>query len=304
MRNTYRYRSFFWPALLILAGIVALLINIGQIPVERVFEVVNLWPLILIVIGLELIIRRLLHGVTGDVAAAVVVLLAIVGAATYVAAAPNPTATHTLDASGALGDVQEASLEVDAGAATVKISSGGETGADLYKVHIAYSGNKPDVTFEPSSRKLTISQHGNNFLLFQSRRFELELQVNPKVKWTVEVDTGATTNTLDFSQVKLTSLSLNSGAARHEITLGPTTGTLPIQINGGALTVHIHRPPGTGASVDVSGGAVTLNADGKALHGIGHQSYRSPVPAGTETDFYKIEINGGACTVTLDTASG
>ena len=58
--------------------------------------------------------------------------------------------------------------------------------------------------------------------------------------------------------------------------------------------------------MDVSGGAVTLNADGKALHGIGHQSYTSPgLPsAGLAADFYKIEINGGACTVTLDTASG
>ena len=49
MSHTYRYRSFFWPALLILAGIVALLVNVGQIPAERVFQVVNLWPLVLVV---------------------------------------------------------------------------------------------------------------------------------------------------------------------------------------------------------------------------------------------------------------
>src|SRR4051812_8895951 len=172
MRSTYRYRSFFWPALLILAGIVALLVNVGQIPVERVFQAVNLWPLVLVVIGLELIIRRLLHGVTGDVAAAVVVLLAIVGAATYVATSPNPAANQTLDASGQLGDVQSASVEINAGAATVKISSGADVSTDLYKAHIAYSGTKPDVTFDASTRKLTISQRGSNFMIFQSRRFE------------------------------------------------------------------------------------------------------------------------------------
>jgi hypothetical protein len=57
-----RYRSFFWPAVLILAGIVALLVNIGAFPVERLILLVNLWPLILIVIGLELIARRALQG--------------------------------------------------------------------------------------------------------------------------------------------------------------------------------------------------------------------------------------------------
>ena len=302
MRYTYRYRSFFWPALLILAGIVALLVNVGQIPVERVFQAVNLWPLILVVIGLELIIRRLLHGVTGDVAAAVVVLLAIVGAATYVAVAPNPAANQTLDASGQLGDVQSASLEINAGAATVKVSSDAEIGANLYQANIAYSGTKPDVTFDASSRKLTISQRGNNFLIFQSRRFELDLQINPKVTWAVEMNTGATTSTLDFSQVQLKSLSLNSGAAKDEITLGVAKAIVPVEIDGGALTVRIHRPQGTEASVDVSGGAVSLNADGQGMHGIGHQSYKTP--GINRAPGYRIEINGGACTVTLDTATG
>ncbi len=303
MRYTYRYRSFFWPALLILAGIVALLVNLGQVPVERVFQAVNLWPLILVVIGLELIIRRLMHGVTGDVAAAVVVLLAIIGAATYVAVAPNPVASQALDASGRLGDVQTASLEINAGAATVKISSDSGVGTDLYKAHIAYSGTKPDVTFDASSRKLTINQRGNNFLVFQSRRFELDLQINPKVTWAVELNTGATTSTLDLSQVKLKSLALNSGAARDEITLGPASEIVPVEIDGGALTVHIHRPQGVAASVDVSGGAVNLNADGEGMHGIGHQGYKSPGWLHAMGG-YKVEINGGACTVTLDTATG
>jgi cell wall-active antibiotic response 4TMS protein YvqF len=303
MRYTYRYRSFFWPALLILAGIVALLVNVGQIPVERVFQAVNLWPLILVVIGLELIIRRLLHGVTGDVAAALVVLIAIVGAATYVAVAPNPPANETLDVSGPLGDVQSASLEIDAGAATVKISSDAAAVGDLYKAHIAYSGTKPDVTFDASSRKLTINQRGNNFMTFQSRRFELDLQINPKVTWAVELNTGATSSTLDLSQVQLKSLSINSGAAKDEITLGPASGAVAVEIDGGALTVKIHRPQGTEASVDVSGGALTLDADGRGLHGIGHQSYESP-GFSNAANAYRIEINGGACTVTLDTATG
>ena len=303
MRHTYRYRSFFWPALLILAGIVALLVNVGQIPVDRVFQVVNLWPLVLVVIGLELIIRRLLHGVTGDVAAALVVLLAIVGAATYVAVAPNPAANETLDASGQLGDVQSASLEINAGAATIKISSDSDVGTDLFKAHIAYSGTKPDVTFDASSRKLTISQRGNNFLIFQSRRFELDLQINSKVTWAVKLNTGAATSTLDLSHVQLKSLSLSSGAARDEITLGPASEAVPVEIDGGALTVKIHRPQGTEASVDVSGGAVSLDADGRGLHGIGHQSYESP-GFSNAANGYRIEINGGACTVTLDTATG
>ena len=122
MRNQYRYRSFFWPGILILAGVIALLVNTGQVSVERLGLLFALWPVILIVIGLEMVVRRTLQGQTGDVAAAAIVIVALVGAAVYVAAAPNPSGTHTLDVSGNASGVTEAALEIDVGAATINIT--------------------------------------------------------------------------------------------------------------------------------------------------------------------------------------
>jgi len=46
-----RYRSYFWPAVLILIGLVALLVNAGVISTDRLALLANLWPVILIVIG-------------------------------------------------------------------------------------------------------------------------------------------------------------------------------------------------------------------------------------------------------------
>ncbi len=40
-----RYRSFFWPAVLILVGVVALLVNTGQIALDRLVLLTDLWPL-------------------------------------------------------------------------------------------------------------------------------------------------------------------------------------------------------------------------------------------------------------------
>jgi hypothetical protein len=294
-----RYRSFFWPAVLILAGLVLLFVNTGVIPAERLYQLLDLWPLILIVIGLELLVRRTVHGPAAEVAAALVVLVAVVGAASYVAFAPNPAAAQTLDAATALGAVKEATLEVDAGAASINISSTDNVDEDLFRAHVSYSGAKPEVKFE--NGKLTISQKGNDFLAFGARRFELDLKLNPSVIWSAEVDTGATTNTIDLSEARLKSLSLNSGAASHEITLGAATASTSIEINGGALTVHIHRPSASPVTVDVSGGAVNLTGDGKEMHGVGHLSYTSS-DYSSGGNGYRIDISGGACTVTVDTS--
>src|SRR2546427_11206956 len=98
------YRSRFWPGILILVGVFALLVNVGFVPVERLDRLVDLWPLILIVIGLELIVRRNLQGTNAEIAAALIVLLAIGGAAAYVALGPSiPTGVQTLDASEKVG---------------------------------------------------------------------------------------------------------------------------------------------------------------------------------------------------------
>ena len=301
MRYTYRYRSFFWPAVLILVGVVLLLVNTGQIPVERLYQVVNLWPVILIVIGLELVIRHTIHGSAGDIAAALVALVAVVGAATYVAVAPDPAAAHTLDSSTQLGDAKEAAFEIDAGAATITVTSDPAVGSDLYRAHISYSGPKPDVRFEDG--KLTITQQGNNLLAVGGRRFVLDLRLSPSATWGAVIKTGATSDTIDLRQAQLKSLTLVSGAARHDITLGAATASVPVEISGGALTVNIHRPSGTAVSVDVSGGAVSLKGDGRDMHAVGHLTYASPDYTSGGSG-YLIKISGGACTVTVDTSSG
>ena len=296
MRSTYHYRSFFWPALLILAGVVALLVNTGSIAVDRLYQLVDLWPLVLVVIGLELIVRRSVQGTAGDVAAALIVLLAVAGAVAYVVVTPSPYATRTMDASGPVGALQAGAVEIDVGAATIDMS-GADLGSDLYRAHIEYSGPAPKVDLDQASGKLKISQPGGG--LFGNRQFKLTLQLSTAVPWTVTENTGATTDTLDFSQLHVGLLRLNTGASREDITLGPLTGTVPVEINGGALTVHVRRPAGVEASIQVSGGAVSLTADGRSFHAVGSAGFTSDGYRDA-TDRYLVTVNGGACTVTLD----
>ena len=297
MRYTYRYRSYFWPAVLILAGVIALLVNTGRIPVERLGLLVALWPLILIVIGLELIVRRNLHGVAGDVAAALIVLLAIAGAAGYVVGAPIPRATQTLDSSADLGRVHQATLQINVGAANMTL---GGTTDKLYTAHIEYNGTQPRVQFDPDGGILSIDQPSQGFAPFQGSALKLNLDLNTSVDWSIQVNTGAIRSTMNLAQVHVTSLQINSGASTDDITLGPTSQVVEVKINGGAVTARVHRPAGTDVKVDVSGAFVNLVVDGTSYHAIGN--------AGNDTELgasgYQVRVSGAACTVTVDTTGG
>jgi hypothetical protein len=285
---------------LILIGIVALLVNVGIISSDRLSLLVDLWPLILIVIGLEILARRSLQGAAGDVAAVLIVLIAAGGALAYVALAPNPATAQALDSSASVGNLDHASLQVDVGSARISIDGAAAEG-ELYRAHIDYSGPKPAVKLDRSSGKLEISQGNTSFGVFRSRNFILNIHLNPSLPWNIISNSGASTDTFQLAHVNVRSIELNTGASREDITLGKPTGIVPITVNGGALTVHLHRPAGTPASVKVSGGAVTLDADSQHYRGIGSQSWQSTGYEGA-ADAYRVEVNGGACTVGIDTS--
>ena len=302
MATRYQYRSFFWPGILIVVGVLALLVNSGLVPAERLDRLVDLWPLILVVIGLELLVRRALQGPAAEVAAALIVVLAIAGAAAYVALGSTATGTQTLDASGKVGNLDHATVQVDAGAANITMQGSSTLGSDLYRAHIEYTGRKPDVSLDGSSGDLQISQGSGSSFFFQSHRFVLNLQLNSRVRWKITVDSGDATDTLNLSSVHVTGIELNTGAGREDITLGAPSGTVPITLDGGALTVKVHRPKGVAASAAVSGGAVSLTFDGLQSHAVGSVT-RQTSDYGGASDRYQIEVSGGASNVTVDASA-
>jgi LiaF transmembrane domain len=296
-----RHRSLVWPAILILVGVLALLANTGMIPTDRLYLLVDLWPLVLIVIGVEIIVRRRLSEPLAVSVGLAVVVVAVAGAAVYVAYSPNPEQTRTLDSVAPSGGIDSASLELDVGGATLRIASDATLGDHLYRAHIEYSGSAPTVEFDARGGRLRISQSGGAFPSLRNDRFTMDLALNAATAWSIVENSGAVTETLNIPDVKLQNLEINTGASREEITVGAPSGVVPIHVNGGALTVTIHRAGGADASVHVSGGAVALTADGHVYHAIGSASYET---AGQGSDRYMIEVNGGACTVTLDSTKG
>ncbi|NLG66807.1 MAG: DUF4097 domain-containing protein [Actinobacteria bacterium] len=82
MMHGYRYRSLFWPVVLIGVGVIWLLANLNVIPAGGLWILARFWPLLLVWIGLDILLghRSALWGAgIGIVAVGVAVLLAVGG---------------------------------------------------------------------------------------------------------------------------------------------------------------------------------------------------------------------------------
>ncbi len=74
--------SLFFPILLITIGVIWLLINTGRVPVENLYYLLPLWPILLILGGINILLRRVSWMVSG------LVWLVVAATAVYVLLAP------------------------------------------------------------------------------------------------------------------------------------------------------------------------------------------------------------------------
>ena len=89
---------------------------------------------------------------------------------------------------------------------------------------------------------------------------------------------------------------MQDGRQPHTVNLPQPKGVVPINVDGGALTVNLIRPAGAAIKVASSGAALQLRADGSHQDGFGSREWRSTGFEGA-TDRYEVTVSGGALNV-------
>ncbi|MDE3077929.1 MAG: hypothetical protein KGJ86_21100, partial [Chloroflexota bacterium] len=116
-------RSVFWPLILIAVGSIFLLQNFGLLSWDIWSQLWRLWPLLLVVVGIELIFRDALPGAFGSVVA-VVLIVAVLAVAVGFSGSLAPAAPSASSAtSQALNGARRASVRIDFGAGQLKVGA-------------------------------------------------------------------------------------------------------------------------------------------------------------------------------------
>jgi hypothetical protein len=289
--------GFVLPLVLIGAGVVALLLNFGLISGAQVVRAFALWPAALVVLGLVLICRAWLPRLAVPLAAVLVVAL-VVGAIAYSALLPNAGgATAQSDYSAPLDQAEHQRLQL--GLAGSEVTVQGQDMPELYRAHVRYvAGHPPDVRMENGTVSL---RDRGGFSLFGVRGANQgQVSLNQTIPWDIEIEGGASKQTLDLASLQLSSLQVSGGAEQASITLPKPKGTVAVHISGGASTITVHRPSGVAAHVDMSGGASNLTVDGDHRSVLSGDVNWSSSDYGAASDRYDFQISGGATNVSID----
>lgn len=298
-----------WPFVLIGAGILVLLFNIGAVTWDSLGRIAGLWPVVLILVGIELIISRTVArpiAIPMNLAISAVTLVGVLALAMSGASWPvgswwPAASTQTMVSSAVLPDTGQARLDINYGAAGLNVHAA-TTGTDLYRATVTYAGSPaPSVWFDKSSGTVHVDRGSRSPFAFlpAGQQEKVDLVLSDRIPWVINVNAGASQQTLDLRGLTIASVRMNSGATSAEIDLPNPTGIVPIKINGGAMNAHLVIPTGVTVQLVASGGFNSLNVDGQQLSGIGQQSWQSPGFA-QAVDRFEIQFSGGASSVRLE----
>ncbi|HEY0899491.1 MAG TPA: DUF5668 domain-containing protein [Sphingobacteriaceae bacterium] len=268
-----------WGLILVFVGAILLLDNFNVINFYW-GSVWRLWPVILILLGAEMLFAR--SSKAGGPWIAGVITLAVLIFVGWYGSTHKPENNrwsfnwHDEDDSSDSGEVRRnsfsepylstikrAELNVSGGATSYELSdtSSNLIDADIQQRFGNYSLTK---TSRDSMEVLTFKMNGKNRIKgrgnFTANKATLRLNSNPI--WDINVEMGAGETNFDLSKFKVANLNLKGGAASFDVKISEPQTTTNVEVETGVAEVDLAVPSAVGCRIEVETGLSSRDFEG------------------------------------------
>ncbi|MDE3112518.1 MAG: hypothetical protein KGK34_06200 [Chloroflexota bacterium] len=300
-----RRRGFLFPALLILVGGLFFLGNLGYLPPMSWHGVLSLWPIVLVLFGIELIVARRQPFVALALEIVVVVAsVALVAMQPYGLLAPAVGGTAGSSFTVSRDNARTLQLRVEGGAGSYSLEGGSSSLLDVRStggqvaVQDHRSGDLADIRIEPADV-------GDIFRFGGRPPENVDVRVAGDVPTSLRVSGGAGDFTVDLRGMRIQSARVDTGASRLDLTLPTPSGEVPVTVSAGAASVTIVVPDDVEARVVTTGGVMSVTTLNPRLGSGTSSGIARPATivetAGyaTAKDRVTVTVSAGASSITI-----
>lgn len=293
-------RSLSWPLILITIGLVFLLANFGLIPGVTALSLLTLWPLLLILAGVDIAIGRrwpvAALGIDVGVIALGLVLLAtqpsFIGGPVF-SFGDSPGGER--DVSVARENATSLSLEINGGAGRFRVNGGSTMLVEAHSAHDDLRLRRARFENSGLHADVRIDQSSNRHV--SGAAIDVEVRIASDIPTDITVDGGAGEFFIDLSSVTVTKAELNVGAASLTLTLPKPTAAVSIEVNAGASSIVIDVPEGVEARVTMDGALLSLRSTSSRVVASNNSAETSGY--GSATARVTVSVTAGASSVTI-----
>jgi hypothetical protein len=252
----------FWGLALITAGVVALAAMQGLIDEAALADAWQLWPVLLIAIGLSIVLSRTPVAVMGTVVAALVVgfaggALIAVGPG-IVGCGGEPGTTQT-----SVGDFTQpkAAVELDLSCGNLDVAMA--DGSSWQLVTATEEDGAPELEASDGSLQVGSGGHG---LPFSRDRQKWALSLGRETSYDLSASLNAADSTLDLSGGTFSRLSVDPNAGSVDINLsGARVDDLHVSLNAGSMSIVVNAETDLGGLIGSNAGSIDFCAPVAAL---------------------------------------
>ena len=303
--RNYRRRSVVWPVVLISLGIVFLLNNLGLVSWDIWYTLLQMWPILLVAVGIDLIFGRR-SGIFSAITAVVILALFagafwLFGVSGQVWGGDQVSRAVLQDAEGAesaevdislnVGELYIEALPEDSNLlidGEIRIGEF-ETVYEKYRLvgdTAVYSLDTRGQQYHPG----WIFSDGND-----SNKI-WDLAINPNLPLDLRLDSGVGRAELDLTGMTLTSVEIDSGVGEVVLTL-PADGEYQVYVSGGVGQLVIYIPDEVGARVSLDTGLGDSNILGDFTYRNGYYYSDEYQNADEQVEIY---LDGGVGNIRIE----
>jgi len=246
-------KSLFKGIIIILLGLILLVNNFQLLPWSVWSELFRLWPIILIAIGIHLIFRK--SSLSFLQILPHLIIIAAIGGAIYLS--QTGVIYEKIDQTFRFEqpltpDLKQAHIEINFGAGKLELEGGSPY---LFEGDFSTpSWLRPKMKYRAINKEgfLELTEEGkrNKFPFGRWGKAHFwNLRLNNEIPLTLKINTGASSNYLDLSSLKVTYLELGTGASNNEIKFGSLT-SVKANISAGASQIKLFIPRSMGIRIE------------------------------------------------------
>lgn len=265
--------------LLITIGVVFFLINYGMLSWSFWLNIVDLWPLILILAGIGLLFSRKIP----FSAVLLVFLLCILGYSFVVGDKPNSRylnlpfseiSSQTVSINVPLSsEIEKAQVNLTMGGGEVQVQAlDSEKSQSLlmtgdYQTRRNTDSTASDLVYNKSGDTITATFNSSidGLNINDNNQRDVNLNLSTKVNYKFDISAGAIDGLIDFSNLKVDYLKISTGASKLDLKFGDTGIVTNGKIDCGAAKVTLIIPENVGVNIKLDGVAMNTNFMGSGL---------------------------------------
>ncbi|MFI9638949.1 hypothetical protein ACIG87_02610 [Micromonospora sp. NPDC051925] len=196
-------------------------------------------------------------------------------------------------ATAPVGGLRRATFELMDGVTSFRLRTE-DLGADLYRISSPTDAGltpRPEVSGDRVQLRVTRRD--------KPGRGVVDVVLNSRLTWRLRLIGGVSDHVLDLADTRLAGVELIGGAARVDLRLPPTTGTLTVRMTGGVNQFVVRAPDGPPTRVRAGSGAGSVVLYGDRREGLARGATVSSPDWDRVSDRLYLDLVAGANTVTV-----